>query len=69
MMGELVAMGGARHGVAVVVEPGTDRQPAARLVYEREDGLLLAGSPATGWDRADEEETALWRAAEPWNAG
>ena len=63
----LVAMGGdAVGGVAVVVDYSPDG--TARVVYERADGVLLAGDPSRGWDRADEEEVAAFHAAEPWNA-
>ncbi len=65
-IGSVVAMGGAVGGAAVVVDHAPDG--TARLVYEREDGALLAGDAARGWDRADEDEVALYRAAEPWNA-
>ena len=65
-IGGVVAMGGAAHGAAVVVDHAPDG--TARLVYEREDGALLAGDAVRGWDRADEVEVALYRAAEPWNA-
>ena len=65
-IGGLVAMGGdAVGGVAVVVDYSPDG--TARVVYERADGVLLAGDPSRGWDRADEEEVAAFHAAEPWN--
>ena len=65
-IGSVVAMGGAVGGAAVVVDHAPDG--TARLVYEREDGALLAGDAARGWDRADEDEVARYSAAEPWNA-
>ena len=66
-IGSVVAMGGAVGGAAVVVDHAPDG--TARLVYEREDGALLAGDAVRGWDKADEHEALLYRAAEPWNRG
>ena len=66
-IGGLVAMGGdAVGGVAVVVDHSPDG--TARTVHERADGVLIAGDPIRGWDRASDEEAAIYRAAEPWNA-
>lgn len=66
-IGAVVAMGSAVGGAAVVVDHAPDG--TARLVYEREDGALLAGDAVRGWDKADEHEALLYRAAEPWNRG
>ena len=66
-IGSVVAMGGAVGGAAVVVDHAPDG--TARLVYEREDGALLAGDAVRGWDKADEHEALLYRAADPWNRG